>query len=323
MNDLDSWLTADFWRERLSELAAWAVVAIPRLVVVLLVALVALKLSAVMLRRVEHKLLTREVADAEHDKRIKTLMSIVHKTLAVAIWAMLALVTLMQVGIDVGPLLAGAGVIGLAVGFGAQELVRDVISGFFMLLENHVRAGDVAIINGTGGLVERVGLRTITLRDLSGVVHVFQNGKVSTVANMTKDWSAMVFDLGVAYKEDTDRVAEVVRAVGSELQDDPAYRDKILEPLELFGVDALGDSAVVLKARIKTKPGDQWSVGREYKRRIKKAFDAAGIEIPFPHRTLYWGDAGPALEVDVRGSAKRKGQKDVAEPGEHRPALRS
>jgi small conductance mechanosensitive channel len=169
-----------------------------------------------------------------------------------------------------------------------------------MLMENQVRTGDVAIVNGAGGLVEHVGLRTIVLRDLAGVVHVFQNGKVNTLSNMTKGWSAMVFDIGVAYKEDTDKVVEVMRKVSEEMRAEEDYASKILEPMEIFGVDGFGDSAVVVKGRLKTKPIQQWAVGREYRRRLKKAFDEIGIEIPFPHRTLYWGTETKPLEIGDR-----------------------
>ena len=187
--------------------------------------------------------------------------------------------------------------------FGAQELVRDFISGFFMLIENQVRKGDVAIVNGTGGLVEQVGLRTITLRDLSGVVHVFQNGKISSLSNMTKEWSAMVFDIGVAYKEDTDKVSEVMKQVSAEMMADEKYAQYILEPIEIFGVDEFGDSAVMIKGRLKTKPIQQWLIGREYRRRLKKAFDAQGIEIPFPHQTIYWGEQIKPLRINTGSGA--------------------
>lgn len=233
----------------------------------------------------------------EINKRVVTLSSILKATGVVAIWVIASMIILKQVGIDIGPILAGAGIIGLAVGFGAQNLVRDVISGFFILLENQVRVGDVAIINGTGGLVESINLRTITLRDLSGVVHIFPNGTINTLSNMTKDWSAMVFNIGVAYKEDTDRVAQVMTEVAEELRSDDNFKDKILEPLEIFGLDSFDDSAVVIKARFKTRPIQQWSVGREYRRRLKKAFDEKNIEIPFPHRTIYWGDASNAFKI--------------------------
>jgi small conductance mechanosensitive channel len=209
-----------------------------------------------------------------------------------------------QIGLDITPILAGAGIVGLAVGFGAQNLVRDVINGFFVILENQVRVGDVAIVNGTGGLVEVISFRTITLRDLSGTVHIFPHGTVTTMANMTKGWSASVMNIGVAYKEDTDRVAEIMREVGKDLQQDEQFGKKMLEPIEILGVDAFGESAVEIKVRIKTLPIEQWGVGREYRRRLKKAFDRENIEIPFPHRTLYMGEASPPWVVKNVASSK-------------------
>ena len=242
----------------------------------------------------------RAVDAGELSQRIETLGGLLQNIAFAAVWSIAGMIILKQMGIDIAPILAGAGVIGLAVGFGAQNLVRDVVSGFFIILENQVGVGDVAVVNGTGGLVESVGLRTIVLRDASGTVHVFPNGAISTLSNMTKDWSAMVFDIGVAYKEDTDNVAAVMMEVAEELKADEGYRDKILEPMEIMGVDSFGDSAVVIKARIKTKPIQQWGVGREYRRRLKKAFDAKGIEIPYPHMSLNWNAGSAPLEAMIQ-----------------------
>jgi small conductance mechanosensitive channel len=200
------------------------------------------------------------------------------------------MITISEMGIDIGPLIAGAGIVGLAIGFGAQNLVRDIISGLFIILENQVRVGDVAIINGTGGLVERIKFRTIVLRDLSGIVHVFPNGTITTLSNLTNEWSAYVFDIGVAYKENTDNVIEVMRGVGHKMISEDEYKKIILEEPEIFGVDKLDNSSVIIKGRIKTKPISQWKVGREYLRRIKHAFDENNIEIPFPHRTIYFAE---------------------------------
>lgn len=188
-------------------------------------------------------------------------------------------------GVNVGPLLASVGFVGLALGFGAQELGRDVISGFFILLEDQIRNGVVAIINGTGGLVEKIDLRTITLRDFSGVVHTFQNGKIDTLANMTKEWSAMVMDIGIAYKEN---VIQIMKKVSQDIENDDEYRKLIIEEIEILGVDSFGASAINIKVRIKTQPISQWYVGREYRKRIKEAFDEHNIEIPFQHQTIYW-----------------------------------
>lgn len=232
-------------------------------------------------------------------KRAATLTGILRTIALSAIWAIIIIESLQLVGLDIAPILAGAGILGLAVGFGAQNLVRDLISGFFIILEDQVRLGDVAVINGTGGAVETITFRTISLRDFSGVVHIFPNGGITTLSNMTKDWSAFVLDMGVAYREDTDRVVEVMRTVGEGLRQDQAFGSLIIEPIEIVGVENFADSAVTIRARIKTKPAEQWKIGREYRRRLKKAFDAQGIEIPFPMRTLLMGETNPPLKVEV------------------------
>lgn len=236
---------------------------------------------------------------SESDKRIETIVRLVRQAAMIAIWLTVGLVVLKEVGVEIGPILASAGVLGLAVGFGAQNLVRDVISGFFFILENQVRVGDVAIVNGTGGLVERINFRTIVLRDLSGTVHVFPNGTVNTLSNLTNNWSAYVFDIGVAYKENTDQVMEVMKEVGSAMMRDSEFGPMMLEEPEIFGVDKLDNSAVIIKGRLKTKPIRQWQVGREYLRRIKHAFDDNNIEIPFPHQTLYFGEASKPIDVQI------------------------
>ena len=236
------------------------------------------------------------------EKRVKTLTGLLGTICLTLVWVVATVMSLDQIGLDITPILASAGIAGLAVGFGAQNLVRDVINGFFMILENQVRVGDVAVVNGTGGLVEAISFRTITLRDLAGTVHIFPNGTVTTLANMSKDWSYYVMNIGVAYKEDTDRVASVMKEVGKDLQTDPEIGPNILEPIEILGVDDFGESEVVIKARLKTLPIKQWMVGREYRRRLKKAFDQQGIEIPFPHRTLYMGEASPPFIVKQTSS---------------------
>ncbi len=272
-----------------------------RILLIGTVAYLAIRAFRFGLLKLEQGLLAwREHEDKEriaNEKRIKTLIGLVRTICLTLVWVIAVVMSLEQMGLAIAPILAGAGIVGLAVGFGAQNLVRDVINGFFMILENQVRVGDVAVVNGTGGLVEAISFRTITLRDLSGTVHIFPNGTVTTLANMTKNWSAYVMDIGVAYKEDTDRVGEVMRTVGNELQEDQQWEDKILEPIEIFGVDAFGESEVVIKARIKTLPIEQWAVGREYRRRLKKAFEQEKIEIPFPHRTLYMGEASQPFHI--------------------------
>lgn len=278
-----------------------------RLIVILVVGYVATRFLTVGIRRLE-ALLAKAGEAAEPlpgtaKKRVATLAGVVRTIALTLIWTIVVIQVLDQVGIDIRPILAGAGIVGLAVGFGAQNLIRDVISGFFIILEDQVRVGDVAVINGTSGLVETITFRTIVLRDFAGVVHIFPNGTISTLSNMTMGWSAFVLNMGVAYKEDTDRVASIMRQVGEELQLDPAFGPKIIEPIEIVGVDNFADSAVVIKVRIKTKPIEQWSVGREYRRRLKKAFDVHGIEIPFPHRVLYMGEASGPFKVHVLDSS--------------------
>jgi small conductance mechanosensitive channel len=286
----------------------WLVTTGLSIVLVVIVALTAARLYRLAAVRTEEKIASGlaersgKEDPGEIRQRVRTLGSLLVKAGVSAIWVIAGMIVLKEIGIDIGPVLAGAGVIGLAVGFGSQNLVRDIVSGFFIILENQVGVGDVAVINGTGGLVESIGLRTIILRDAAGVVHVFPNGTIGTLSNMTRDWSAMVFDIGVAYKEDTDQVVEVMREVAESLQSDDAFRDRILEPMEIMGVDAFADSAVVIKARLKTKPIQQWSVGREYRRRLKKAFDDKGIEIPFPHRAITWASPVPPAAVLSEGA---------------------
>ena len=223
-------------------------------------------------------------------QRASTLTQIVRDVVRVVIFFVGGMMILSEVGIDLKPVLAAAGLGGLAVGFGAQSLVKDVISGFFILLENSIRVGDVVEVAGVSGLVEQVDLRSIRLRDLAGNVHVVPNGVIDKVKNMTKDYSYYVFDVGVAYRENIDEVMALLQSIAHELQTDSAFKSDILEPLEMLGVDQLADSAVVIKCRIKTQPIKQWRIGREMNRRIKKTFDAEGIEIPFPHHTIYWGE---------------------------------
>ncbi|MBN1479484.1 mechanosensitive ion channel family protein [candidate division KSB1 bacterium] len=299
---MSNWLTPAFWQDIIANIIKWAIAAIPGILLILLLVFIFFKIVNALVKRIKPLILARmksgsKLDSSEIEKRAETLIGIILATIKITVWLIAGMLLLRKLGIDIAPLIAGAGIVGLALGFGAQELVRDFITGFFMLLENQVRAGDVAIVNGTGGLVEQVGLRTIVLRDLSGVVHVFQNGKINTLSNMTKEWSAMVFDIGVAYKEDTDKVADIMMQVAEEMRADDNFASNIIAPMEIFGVDSFGDSAVVVKARLKTKPIQQWAVGREYRRRLKKAFDAQNIEIPFPHRTVYWGEAVKPLEV--------------------------
>jgi small-conductance mechanosensitive channel len=227
---------------------------------------------------------------SEAEKRAETLGRIIRQVSFVMISLVAGMLIMKEMGFEIGPVIAGAGIAGIAVGFGAQNLVRDIITGFFLLLENQIRVGDVVEIAGKSGLVESVNLRTTVLRDLEGSVHIIPNGTVEAVTNRTREWSRMVLDVGVAYKENVDRVMEVLAEIGEGMQQDPAWSQKITEPLNILGVDSLGDSAVKIRVTFKVVPLQQWAVGREFRRRIKNRFDELGIEIPFPHVTLHVGE---------------------------------
>ena len=274
-----------------------------RIILVLLITWMGMKVLRSFIRRVEKQLVKKSQKEgeppSESQKRIETIVRLMRQAFMLSLWIIALLVILREIGVEIGPIIAGAGIVGLAVGFGAQNLVRDIISGFFILLENQVRVGDVAIINGTGGLVEKIKFRTIVLRDLSGVVHIFPNGTITTLSNMTNEWSAYVFEIGVAYKENTDNVIELMKKVGEELFNDSEFKSYMLQQPEIFGVDKFDDSSVVIKGRIKTKPIKQWFVGREYLRRIKFAFDKNNVEIPFPHTSIYFGEASKPFELQV------------------------
>lgn len=288
-----------------------------RILLVLVFALVALGLVKRLLQHMQQQLTKKAQVEgeppSESAKRVETLTRLVRQAVNLILLITVFLVVLRELGVNIAPILAGAGILGLAVGFGAQNLVRDVISGFFFILENQVRVGDVAIINGTGGLVEAVNFRTIVLRDVSATVHVFPNGTIDTLSNMTHTWSAYVFDIGVAYKEDTDRVVELLQQVGRQMREDPDFGPHITEDLEIFGVNKFADSAVEIKGRIKTKPIQQWKTGREFLRRVKYCFDENNIEIPFPHVSVYRGEASPAFELEVLEKVKK--QKTGAKTG--------
>ncbi len=265
-----------------------------RIAVIVGAAYVATKLIVRSVPRIRKRIvrhMTRNGSNVELEKRAATIGGVFRKTVTIVIWIIAAIMALREAGFDIAPILAGAGVVGLAIGFGAQNLVRDVISGIFLLLEDQIRINDVAVINGTGGLVEQINLRTTVLRGMDGTVYVFPNGSVTTLANMTHGYSYYVFDIGVAYKEDTDHVVEVVKGIADGMMQEEPYRSDILEPLEVLGVDKFADSAVIIKVRLKTMPIRQWAVGREMNRRMKKEFDRLGIEIPFPHMSLYFGEA--------------------------------
>jgi len=272
------------------------------------IALVALRVAVMVAGKVT-LFMTWTRKDSEARKRAETLSGVISWVLQLAIYLVAGMMVLSKLGVEIAPIIAAAGIVGLAVGFGAQNLVQDVISGFFILLEDQVRVGDVVNLNNKGGLVERITLRMIVLRDLAGNVHYVRNGQIDVVTNMTKDYSNYVFDVGVAYRENVDEVINVLKQIDEEIRRDPEYQQDILAPLEVLGLDKFDSSAVVIKARIRTQPIKQWRVGREFNRRIKMKFDELGIEIPFPHLTVFPGKdklgQSPSLVVAVEEPATR------------------
>jgi moderate conductance mechanosensitive channel len=249
--------------------------------------------------------LAERMDDPEAKKRAETLGRVFRYLVAVVVSLLAGMLVLGEIGISVAPILGAAGVVGLAVGFGAQSLVKDYFTGLFLLLEDQVRTGDIVRLSPDhAGLVEEVTLRYVRLRDYDGNVHFVPAGQITTVVNLTRGYSQAVMDVGVAYRESVDEVMDVMRAVASGLRADPEFAGFILDDLEMAGVDQWGDSAVMIKCRFKVQPIRQWAVKREYLRRLKNEFDRLGIEIPFPHLTLYAGQpregAAPALPLALQ-----------------------
>jgi small-conductance mechanosensitive channel len=283
------------------DIAAWAAETGIRIAVILILAFAVARILSTIIMRTERDLAVGTGLDAlERRKRAQTVASVVNRALSALIWATAVLIVLRELDVDITPVLTGAGIVGLAIGFGAQTLVRDVISGFFLIVEDQVRVGDVAMVNGTGGLVEQINLRTIVLRDFEGVVHVFPNGEIKTLANRTKDFSYYVIDLGIEYDADADRVMTLVREAGASLMQDPAFAPSILEPVEVLGVDDFKESSVSLRFRIKTIPLKQWEVGRELRRRVKLTLDREGIRIPSPRMDVTIARHRPAERPRLR-----------------------
>jgi small-conductance mechanosensitive channel len=225
--------------------------------------------------------------DIEYEKKLQTLYAIIKSLIEFIIIALGVVLILQEIGIQVGPILATAGVLGIAVGFGSQRLVEDIISGFIILINDQIRVGDVVQIGDKSGYVEKIDLKMVVLRDLSGNVHFIRNGKIDVVTNMTKDFSYALFEIGVAYKENIEQVIKVIKGIGEDLCQNSSFSEDILEPIEILGLDKFDDSAIIIKARIKTLPIKQWAVSREFNLRLKSKFDKLNIEIPFPQMTLH------------------------------------
>jgi len=270
------------------------------------VAAVALLLWEVFAAYVEATV-QRQAADGSVNQRVRTLLPLAQNALRILLVVLVTLIALSELGVNIAPLLAGAGVVGLAIGFGAQTLVKDIITGIFILLEDSLSVGDVVLVGGHSGVVERLTVRSVFLRDLEGNVHALPFSAVDTIQNYSKEYSYSLIEMGVAYREDVDEVIAVMREVAEELRADEVFGPSITGDFEVLGLDRFEDSAVVIRARFKTKPLAQWGVRREYNRRIKRAFDERGIEIPFPHQTLYFGEdkQGEAPPLRLRNEPRR------------------
>jgi len=269
------------------DVSRWVARSGVRVLLLILMAFAATRFAASVIRNTERAMADDDnIHTFERRKRLQTVGGTLRRFFSIIIWTAASLMVLRELDIDITPILTGAGIIGLAVGFGAQTLVKDIISGLFLIAEDQVRIGDVVDINGVGGAVEDINLRTIILRDTEGTVHTISNGDIRTLANRSKDFAFYVIDLAVGYDDDTDRIVEIVSAVAKELMDDPDYKTIILAPLEVIGVDAFKPTEVTLRFRIKTLPLKQWTVGRELRRRIKKAFDVNNIRIPTPQMSI-------------------------------------
>ena len=261
-----------------------------RIVVILMASYVLVRIVGEASRQLEAHVSRAVGPDlADRTKRARTLGGLVRNAATSLVVSLATLMILREVHVDITPILTGAGILGLAVGFGGQTFVRDLISGFFLIVENQIRVGDVAIINGTGGTIEQINLRTVVLRDGDGTIHVFPSGAIAQLANRSKDFSYYTTDVAVSYRNDLDRVMATLRQVGDELAADAQLQPLILAPLEILGVEALRESQVAIRVRIKTRPLKQADVGRELLRRIKPAFEAADIEIPSPHQPINLG----------------------------------
>jgi moderate conductance mechanosensitive channel len=271
------------------ELVAWLMGPGLRLVIIATSAYLVTRSIHFLIDSLQIFLVSRDASPTsllERKKRVDTLGQLLRVVATLLVVGVATLMALSLFNVDIRPILTGAGIAGLAVGFGAQNLVRDVIAGFFLILEDQVRLGDVVSINGKSGLVEAIRLRTIALRGHDGTVHIIPNGVITELSNMTKDFSYAVVDLGIPYEQDVDAVIDVLKSIANDLRSDLVHGPNILEPLEVLGVESFTEMSVQLRVRIKTVPIQQWNVGREFRRRIKAAFEARGIDFPSRNFTV-------------------------------------
>jgi small-conductance mechanosensitive channel len=283
MNAIDSFLGQ-------LQLGTWhaPIAAALRIVVILVATLLAQRVVTRLIKTFRIRVATR-LDSAEQVRRTETLGRVARYVASIVITAIGLVLVLAEVGISVAPILGAAGVVGLAIGFGAQSLVKDYFTGIFLLIENQLTRGDVVEIADKSGVVEDLTLRYVRLRDYEGSVHFVPNNMITTVTNRSRGFAYAVIDASIGYREDIDEVRAVMCQTAAELAADPAFQPRILEPFEYAGVENMAESAIVLRGRFKVQPLEQWNIKREYLRRLKQAFDAAGIEIPFPHLTVYAG----------------------------------
>lgn len=276
-----------------------------KIVIVIAISWVAYRILLLLLKRLERSAVQADASTiSAHEQRVQTLSGLLRSVGIVFIVVVSLFMVLRAVGLDIGPLLAGAGVVGLAVSFGAQSLVKDIISGLFILFENQFGVGDVIRIKDVAGRVERMTLRIVVLRDLHGVVHTVPNGEITQVSNLTRAFSRAVLEIRVPYSEDADRAIGVLREVGESLWEDPEWRPLLTEEIAVPGIESFGESSVNVRVLATTLPLKQWDVARELRLRIKRRFDAEGIQMPFPQRTLYWGDDGRKVEGALEGHSE-------------------
>lgn len=266
---------------------------VSRIFIILILSWILIRISYKLINTFKNYV-TRTTDDAGSIKRAETLAQVFSHVAIVIILLISGMLILGEVGISIAPILAAAGVVGVAVGFGAQSLIKDYFTGFFLLIEDQIRHGEVVEIAGKKGKVEAVTLRHVKLRDFEGSVHFVPNSTITTVTNKSRDFSYAVIDISIAYRENLDEVYAIMRRVGEDMRAAPVFKEQITEDLEIAGIDNLADSAVIIRCRLKVHPLEQWDVRREYLYRIKKAFDQAGVEIPYPHLTLYAGEAKQA-----------------------------
>jgi small-conductance mechanosensitive channel len=277
--------------ETLKTLTSWLTTSGIKIIGILIGLVILSQMSRWIVKWVEKFVYEKDpLLASEAKKRAQTLGNIIRHAFIIVLTFVAVLMILGELGIQLGPLLATAGIGALAIGFGAQSLVKDVISGFFIILENQYRIGDVIEVAGVSGLVESVSLRKTVLRDLQGKVHTIPNGEIKVVSNLSKEWSRSVLDLGISYREDIDRIIDLLIRIGRELEAEEPFKSAILEPLQILGVEKFDESQMVIRMMVKTAPLKQWDVGRELRRRIKIRFDEKGIQLPYPHRVLLWGD---------------------------------